>query len=410
MQRKKSETEKRKQELFRELLQLTGTNTAAGAQNLMKEILSGTLQSMLESELDETLGYSKYDYQNKETTNSRNGYSSKKLKTENGEIDLHVPRDREGEFEPTIVKRNQTRLSADMEDKIISMYAKGMTQADIADCIMDIYGFEISDATVSRITEKIMPIAREWQARPLEEIYPVVFLDAIHYSVRSEGKVCKKACYVAIGINLEGKKDVLGLWIGENESSRFWLSVLTEIKNRGVEDILIACTDRLTGFTEAINTAFPKTDIQHCIIHQIRNSTKYVNYKELKPLMADLKRIYNAATESEALDNLEEFNEKWGKKYPKIYKSWKEDWANLGTYFAYPQEIRKMIYTTNQIENYNRALRKVTKSKSVFPNDDSLFKMLYLATMDITKKWKGKRADWSTIMMHLEIYFEDRIK
>ena len=409
MQRKKSEIEKRKEQLFRELINLSGTTTAEGAQNLVKEMLSGTLQQMLETEIDEKLGYSKYDYRNKETDNSRNGYYSKNLETSNGEIELNIPRDRNGEFEPKIVPKYQTRLTSDIEDKIISMYAKGMTQSDIASCIMDLYGFEISDASISKITDKILPVAKEWQNRPLESVYAMVFMDAIHYHVRSEGRIVKKACYIAIGTDLEGRKDVLGLWIGENESAKYWLSVLNELKTRGVKDILIACTDNLKGFAEAIEAAYPKTDLQHCIIHQIRNSAKYVSYKDLKALMLDLKEVYRANTETQAMDNLERFNDIWGSKYPKIYESWKNDWTNLSAYFGYPAELRKIIYTTNQIENFNRGLRKVTKSKTVFPNDESLFKMLYLATMDITKKWTGVRPDWKPIYMQLEIYFGERM-
>lgn len=284
-----------------------------------------------------------------------------------------------------------------------------MTQSDISGHIKQIYGFEISESVVSRITDKVMPIIHDWQQRPLENTYAVVFMDAIHYHVRQEGRIIKKAVYTAIGLDLEGKRDVLGLWVGENESAKYWLTVLNELKNRGLNDILIACTDNLTGFAEAIAAAYPQTDLQHCIIHQIRNSTKYVSWKDLKAVIADLKLIYRADTEKQAYENLESFREKWDSKYPKIYKSWHDDWANLTTYFAYPPEIRKIIYTTNQIENFNRQLRKVTKTRSVFPNDDSLLKLLYLAINDITQKWTGKRYDWRPIRMHLEIYYGDRI-
>ncbi len=409
MQRKRTPEEIRKQELFRELLQLTGTKTAAQAQDLIREMLSGTLETMLRSELDEELGYSKYDYKNKQTNNSRNGYSKKSLSTSNGEIELNIPRDRACEFQPQIIEKNQTRLSGDIEDKIISMYAKGMTQNDISAHIQEMYGFEVSDSVVSRITDKILPIAKDWQSRPLEKIYAVVFMDAVHYNVRQDGRIVKKAVYIAIGINLDGERDALGLWIGENESAKYWLTVLNGLKSRGIEDILIACTDNLAGFSEAIAAAFPKTDLQHCIIHQIRNSTKYVSYKDLKALMNDLKKVYRADTEEAASYALEDFREKWSGKYPKIYESWKRNWANLSTYFAYPPEIRKIIYTTNQIENFNRQLRKVSKTKSVFPNDDSLLKILYLATCDITRKWTGKRFDWNPIRMQLGIFFEGRI-
>ena len=276
------------------------------------------------------------------------------------------------------------------------MYAKGMTTSDIQAHIKDIYGMDISDTTVSRITDKILPEAREWQQRPLESVYAVVFMDAIYYHVRSEGQIVKKAVYIAIGVNPEGRKSVLGMWVGENESAKFWASVLNNLKNRKVEDILIACTDNLTGFSEAIAAVFPKTDIQNCIIHQLRNSSKYVSYKDIKALMADLKRVYQAVDEQSALAALDDFAEIWDKKYPKISKSWRENWANLSTYFKFPEELRRLIYTTNAIEGFNRQLCKVTKSKAVFPTDDSLFKMLYLTMLDITKKWTGRRYTLSS--------------
>ena len=279
------------------------------------------------------------------------------------------------------------------------MYAKVMTTSDIQAHIKDIYGMNISDTTVSRITDKILPEAREWQQRPLESVYAVVFMDAIYYHVRSEGQIVKKAVYIAIGVNLEGRKSVLGMWIGENESAKFWASVLNNLKNRKVEDILIACTDNRTGFSEAIAAVFPKTDIQNCIIHQLRNSSKYVSYKDIKALMADLKRVYQAVDEQSALAALDDFAEIWDKKYPKISKSWRENWANLSTYFKFPEELRRLIYTTNAIEGFNRQLCKVTKSKAVFPTDDSLFKMLYLTMLDITKKWTGRRQDWAQIYL-----------
>ena len=322
---------------------------------------------------------------------------------------MSVPRDRKGEFEPQLLKKNQTSISQDIEDKIISMYAKGMSTSDIESHIRDIYGLEVSDSTVSRITDKILPVVKEWQQRPLESIYPVVFLDAIHYHVRSEGQIVKKAVYISIGINLDGKKDVLGMWVGENESAKFWTSVLNNLRNRGVEDIFIICTDNLTGFSNAIEAVFPQTDIQNCIIHQIRNSTKYVSYKDLKALMSDLKAVYTAVDEESALYNLEIFASNWDSKYPKISRSWRDNWANLSTYFKFPQEIRRLIYTTNAIEGFNRQLRKVTKSKSVFPTDDSLLKMLYLAMIDITRKWTGRRQDWSKIHAQLAIYYADRM-
>lgn len=401
--------EKARRAKIRELLQVGNISSMDDIQNLFKETIAEFMENGLEAELDEELGYSRYDYRNKETDNSRNGHSSKTLKTSFGDVEVSVPRDRKGEFEPQLLKKNQTSISQDVEEKILSMYAKGMTTSDIETHIHDIYGLEVSDTTISRVTDKILPIVREWQQRPLESVYAIVFMDAIHYHVRSEGQIVKKAVYIAIGIDLDGHKDVLGMWVGENESAKFWATVLNGLRNRGVQDILIACTDNLTGFSTAINAVFPQTDIQNCIIHQLRNSSKYVSYKDIKKLMADLKAVYAASDEQSALNALDEFEENWGKKYPKIAPSWRENWPNLSTYFKFPQEVRRLIYTTNTIEGFNRQLRKVTKSKSVFPTDDSLLKMLYLAMMDITKKWTGRRMDWSLIHAQLAIYYGDRM-
>ena len=378
--------------------------------SLMRDMMSVILEGTLDAEMDEELGYSKYDYKNKDTENSRNGYSQKTMHTSYGDMEIDVPRDRKGEFEPQVVKKYQNTVTQDMEEKIISMYAKGMTTADIESHMRDLYDIEISDSTISRITDKILPIVKEWQERPLEEVYAVVFMDAIHYHVRSEGRIVKRAVYIAIGIDMSGKKDVLGMYVGENESAKFWLSIMNSLKNRGVEEILIACVDGLTGFPQAIEAVYPHAEIQQCIIHQIRNSTKYVSYKDLKKLMLDLKKVYAAPDEQTALANLEEFGEKWDTKYPKISKSWSEHWPSLATYFKYPESVRRLIYTTNTIEGFNRQLRKVTKSKTIFPSDDSLLKMLYLAMIDITKKWTGHRQDWGEIHSQLEIYFEERLE
>lgn len=409
--RRRGETEEQqaRRELISELLSAANVQSMDDIHNLFKETIAEFMQGSLEAELDEELGYEPYDVKNKNTENSRNGHSKKTLRTSMGKVEIDIPRDRNGDFEPKILPKNQTSISQDMESKIISMYAKGMSVSDIEKHIRDIYGLEISDTTVSRITDKVLPAAKEWQQRPLESIYAVVFLDAIHYRVRSEGQIVKKAVYIAIGIDLDGKKDVLGMWVGENESAKFWASVLNNMRNRGVEDILIACTDNLTGFSQAIEAVFPKTDIQNCIIHQLRNSSKYVSYKDIKALMADLKKVYTAVDEEAALNALDEFAAVWDSKYPRISKSWYDNWANLSTYFKFPQELRKLIYTTNTIEGFNRQLKKVTKSKSVFPTDDSLFKMLYLAMTDITKKWTGRRQDWSRIYAQLVIYYADRI-
>lgn len=407
--RKRSPEENERRAKIRELLLSSNISSMDDIQDLFKETIAEFMESGLEAELDDELGYGRYDYRNKDTDNSRNGHSSKTLRTSYGDVEVAVPRDRKGEFEPQLLKKNQTSVSQDIEEKILSMYAKGMTTGDIETHIQDIYGIEVSDTTISRITDKILPIAKEWQQRPLEAVYAVVFLDAIHYHVRSEGQIVKKAVYIALGINLDGKKDVLGMWVGENESAKYWTTVLNGLKNRGVEDIFIACTDNLTGFSAAIEAVFPKTEIQNCIIHQLRNSSKYVSYKDIKELMADLRSVYAAVDEPAALDALDAFSTKWETKYPKISRSWRENWANLSTYFKYPQEVRRLIYTTNSIEGFNRQLRKVTKTRSVFPTDDSLLKMLYLAMVDITKKWTGRQRDWSKIHAQLSIYFAERM-
>ena len=407
--RKRSPEENERRAKIRELLLSSNISSMEDIQDLFKETIAEFMESGLEAELDDELGYGRYDYRNKDTDNSRNGHSSKTLRTSYGDVEVAVPRDRKGEFEPQILKKNQTSVSQDIEEKILSMYAKGMTTGDIETHIQDIYGIEVSDTTISRITDKILPIAKEWQQRPLEAVYAVVSLDAIHYHVRSEGQIVKKAVYIALGINLDGKKDVLGMWVGENESAKYWTTVLNGLKNRGVEDIFIACTDNLTGFSAAIGAVFPKTEIQNCIIHQLRNSSKYVSYKDIKELMADLRSVYAAVDEPAALDALDAFSTKWETKYPKISRSWRENWANLSTYFKYPQEVRRLIYTTNSIEGFNRQLRKVTKTRSVFPTDDSLFKMLYLAMVDITQKWTGRQRDWSKIHAQLSIYFAERM-
>ncbi|GKH51745.1 IS256 family transposase [Eubacteriales bacterium] len=405
----RSPEENERRSKIRELLQASNISSMDDIQNLFKETIAEFMENGLDAELDDELGYSKYDYKNKDTDNSRNGHSSKTLRTSFGDVEVSVPRDRKGEYEPQLLKKNQTSISQDIEEKILSMYAKGMTTSDIENHIRDIYGIDVSDTTVSRVTDKILPIAKEWQQRPLETVYAVVFLDAIHYHVRSEGQIVKKAVYIAIGINLDGRKDVLGMWVGENESAKFWATVLNGLRNRGVEDIFIACTDNLTGFSAAIEAVFPKTEIQNCIIHQIRNSTRYVSYKDLKALIADLKAVYAAVDDAAALEALEVFAQRWDKKYQKISASWQDNWPNLSTYFKFPQEVRRLIYTTNAIEGFNRQLRKVTKAKSVFPTDDSLLKMLYLAMMDITKKWTGRRQDWSMIHAQLAVFFSDRM-
>ena len=409
MRRNMSEEEKQKRIKVREFLKQNPISSPDDLNTFFKDMMKVMIEEFYQGELEEELGYTKYDYRNKDSNNSRNGYSSKKLKSSAGEIEVNVPRDRNSEYEPQVIKKHQNTIGQDLEAKIISMYAKGMTTSDIESHIEEIYGYQVSDSSITRITDKILPLVKEWQTRPLEAIYPIVFMDAIHYHVRSEGQIVKKAVYIAIGISSSGEKDVIGMWVGENESAKFWLSKLNELKSRGVEDILIACVDGLTGFINAIEAVYPQTQIQQCIIHQIRSSTQFVSYKDIKALIADLKLVYKATTEESALLNLELFDEKWGKKYPKIAISWKNNWPRLSTYFKYPQEVRTLIYTTNTIEGYNRQLRKVTKNKSVFPTDDSLLKMLYLATQDITKKWTSRQRDWGQIISQLQIYFEGRI-
>ncbi|MHB9943715.1 IS256 family transposase [Clostridium sporogenes] len=397
-----------RKELIKQLIKETKPTSAKDVQETLKDLFADTLKEMLEAELDDHLGYSKYDYKNKNTTNSRNGRNSKRVLSDLGEFDLTVPRDREGSFEPQVVKKNQTDISG-IEDQVIGMYAKGMTTRDIATHLENIYGFEASPTLISGITDKITPVAKEWQNRPLEPVYPIIFMDAIHYKVKQDNRVINKAAYAVIGVNLDGIKEVLGIWIGGNETSKYWLLVLNELKNRGVNDILIACVDGLNGFTEAIKAIYPHTEIQRCIIHQIRNSSKYVSYKDLKEFNADLKLVYTATTEEAALAELERFEQKWGDKYLIAIRSWKNNWDELATFFKYPQEIRKIIYTTNAMESYNRQLRKVTKARSIFPADDALLKMLYLATMDISKKWTQSIRGWAQILAQLSIFFEGRI-
>jgi len=409
MARQRKLTPERKT-LITQLLETYKPDDAKGVQSMLKDLLGDTIQGMLEAELEDKLGYSKYDYAaSKDTDNNRNGYSKKTVTSSMGGIELDIPRDRNGEFDPQIVKKHQTDISS-IEDQVLSMYAKGMTTRDISEHLMSVYGVEASSTMISKMTDKILPITKEWQNRPLSSKYAVVFMDAVHYNVRQDNAIIKKAVYIVIGIRLDGEKEVMGMWVGGNESAKYWLGVLNEIKNRGTEDILIVSVDGLTGFADAIHAVYPKTEIQRCIIHQIRYSTRFVSYKDIKTFMADLKQVYQAPTENIAIQQLDALVDKWGKRYPSTISSWRNNWAELSTYFKYPPELRKMIYTTNSIENFNRQLRKVTKSKSIFPTDDSLFKMLYLAMTDITAKWQGGRPmEWSRILEQLIIYFEDRI-
>jgi transposase-like protein len=377
-------------------------------QNLLKHLFKGTVEEMLESEMDEHLGYDKHSPLGDLSGNNRNGYNKKTIQTQLGKAEIKIPRDRNGEFEPQLIEKYQNK-SDGLEEKIIAMYAKGMSTRDIEDHLRDIYGIDASPALISRITDKVLPAVQEWQSRPLDAIYPIVFLDGIVYKVKKDSKVINKCFYTVLGINMDGRKEILGMWITENESASFWASVCNELRNRGVEDILIACRDNLSGFSSAIDATFPRTEQQLCIIHQIRNSTKYVSYKDLKAVIADLKAIYQAPSEDDALYHLEEFKEKWGKKYPQIAKSWEDNWTALSAYFKYPSEVRRLIYTTNAVEGFHRLLRKYTKTKTVFPSDDSLKKSIYLSIQEISKKWSMPVRDWGIIMGQLSIFFEGRL-
>ena len=396
-------------DVLRAFIKENNLKTAGDVQHALRDIFSGTLQEMLEAEMDQNLGYEKHDDSNKQTENRRNGHSKKTVRSEYGDITLDVPRDRDGEFEPLIVKKHQKSV-AGIEEQILLLYAKGVSTREIQDHLQRLYGIEVSPTLISNVTNKIMPLIKEWQNRPLPNIYAVVFMDAIHFNVRQDGQITKKAAYMSVGIDLEGRKDVLGIWIGEHESAKFWLNVLNELKNRGVQDILIICVDNLTGFSEAIAACYPESEVQKCIVHQIRNSIRYVSYKDVKKIIAGLKPIYTASTEDAALEEMNSFETAWGEKYPLIVRSWRQNWAEIATFFKYPPEIRKIIYTTNTIESYHRQLRKVTKSKSIFPSDEALLKMLYLATQDVLRKWTGRVQNWGLILLQFSVFFPEKVK
>ncbi len=393
-------------ELEKDLENCETIDDLLGKDGLVKKLIKNAVEKMLDGELTHHLGYKKYE--RKKNGNSRNGTSQKTLQCDHGEIGIDIPRDRNGEFDPILVKKHQKRLGQ-LEDKIISMYAKGMTTRDIQSHITELYGIEISATGISTITDKVLTLLEDWQSRVLDELYVIIYLDAIFYKVREDGKVSNKAAYTCLGINKEGEKEILGLWVHETESAQFWLSVLTDLKNRGVQDVLIACIDGLKGFPEAIATIYPKTEVQLCIIHQIRNSLRYIGWKHQRLFMKDLKLVYKASTKSKAEAELKNLEKKWGDKYPIVIKSWKTKWDQLSVFFKYPAPIRKIIYTTNILEGVHRQLRKVTKNRSVFVHDDALKKLLFLALTDVSKKW-NKVHGWISIISQLAIFFEDRLK
>lgn len=380
-----------------------------GKEGIMARLFARTLEQMLEAELTAKLGYEKYEAHGRNSGNSRNGKRVRKVQTSGGEVEIEVPRDRQGEYEPGLLEQYKTR-SNEIEEKVIGLYAKGMTTRDIRESLADLYGMAVSAATVSKITEQVWPLVEEWQSRPLEKVYPIVYLDAIHIKMRQGGKVENIAVYIVLGVDLEGKRDIFGHWVSEGaEGANFWLSVISDLQSRGVEDIFIACVDGLNGFEEAIHAVFPQTQVQRCIIHQIRNTLKYVIWKDRKEFMGDLKKVYQAATRDEAENNLLKLGEKWGDKYAIAIRSWENNWAALSTYFDYPDQIRRLIYTTNALEGYNRQARKVTKNKASFPSARSVRKLLYLANERITKKWSMPMLNWALILNQLAIRFDDRL-
>ena len=366
-----------------------------------------TVEAALNAELDDHLGYEKHEIST--SANSRNGYTSKTLQTEDGQFELDTPRDRQGGFEPRLVKKHQTRFTS-MDDKVLSLYAKGMTTREISATFKEMYDADVSATLVSRVTDAVIDKVTEWQARPLDTVYPIVYLDCIVIKIRQDKRVINKAVYLALGVNMAGHKELLGMWLSENEGAKFWLNVLTELQNRGVKDILIACVDGLKGFPDAISSVYPDTQIQLCIVHMVRNSRKYVVWKDYKAVTQDLKKIYHSATEEEGRLSLQQFSECWDDKYPQISKSWLSNWENVNTLFNYPTDIRKVIYTTNAIESLNSVIRKVLKKRKLFPTDDSARKVIYLAIQDASKKWTMPIRDWKPALNHFMIEFEDRLQ
>lgn len=406
MGRKERMSPERK-EFIQQFLAQNDIKSAHDIEIALRDMMKETLQTMLESELTEQLGYDKYEYSNDEKTNYRNGYSKKTVHSNNGDIELNIPRDRNGEFEPIIVEKGSKDIS-NIEEKIIRMYARGISNREIYNQMQELYGVRISPDMVTAITDKVIPRIREWQKRPLDEVYPVVFVDATYFYVRDEGVVGKKAVYVILGINSEGYKDILGFYVGDSESAKYWLNILNELKSRGLKDILILCADGLKGLPEAISTAYPNTEFQRCIVHMIRNTMAYVSYKDRKELAADLKTIYKANTAEEGYSNLIELREKWIKRNINL-DNWINNWDNVSTFFKYGPQLRKVIYTTNSIESLNNSYKRINKGRPTFPSVQSLEKSVYLATEIITEKWTQPYHNWGVIINELRIFFDGRI-
>lgn len=371
-------------------------------------MMKNLIETALKAEMDDHLGYDKHDPEGYGTGNSRNGSGAKTIKGDFGELQVSTPRDRAGTFEPQLVKKNQVRVTC-IDEKILALYSRGMTTRDIADSIMELYGAEVSHSTISNVTDAVIHEVKSWQNRPLERVYPILYMDCIVIKVHQEKRVINKSVYIAMGVNLEGQKEVLGLWMSENEGAKFWLSVLTELKNRGVEDIFIACVDGLTGFPDAISATFPKAKVQLCIVHMVRNSLKYVSYKDRKSCAQDLKRIYQSVNAEEALDELNAFSDKWDSKYAAISRMWHRHWDNLIPFFQFPPEIRKVIYTTNAIESLNSVIRKAIKLRKIFPNDQSAYKIIYLAIDRASKRWTMPIRDWAAALNCFSLEFEGRL-
>jgi putative transposase len=398
-----------KPELIDELLKgYKKPEDVIGENGILKQLTKAIIERAMGAELTHHLGYEKHSAQGKGSGNSRNGTTSKTLKSDLGDISIDTPRDRNGDFEPQIVKKGQRRFTG-FDDKILSMYARGMTTRDIQAHLLDLYKTDVSAELISTVTSEVMEEVREWQNRPLEEIYPIVYLDAIWLKIRDEGHVVNKAAYLALGIRLDGLKEVLGIWIEKEEGAKFWLKVITELQTRGLKDILIACVDGLKGFPEAIESVFPRTQVQICIVHMVRNSLRFVSFKDRKAVVADLKKIYRAPTEEQAKAALTEFEQVWDSRYAFISKSWRSNWTRLSAFFAYPEEIRKAIYTTNAIESLNNGLRKVTKNRGSFPNDEAATKLLYMALRNLMKKWTMPIQNWGAALNQLSIIFEGRL-